>query len=100
MRASELLGREVVRADGTHVGFVRDLRCVQDGPLRGALACPRVHALIVMHRRGSILMGYQREGQRGPAAIRFLARWWHRDMTVVPWPDVERIDDKVTLTAP
>ncbi|HJQ42577.1 MAG TPA: PRC-barrel domain-containing protein [Jatrophihabitantaceae bacterium] len=87
MKASDLLGREVVDAAGTPIGVVTDIRCVQDGPLRGANAALRVDGLLVSrHHTGSVL-GYDRRKQ-GPWAVRVLVAFLHRHMTVVPWRDV------------
>jgi hypothetical protein len=88
MRASELIGREVQTAEGAPLGVVTDLRCVQDGPLRGTQASLRVDALLVSrHHTGSVL-GYARERQRGPWLIRAIVQCLHRHMQVVPWSDV------------
>jgi hypothetical protein len=88
MRASDLIGREVVTADGTSVGVVTDLRCVQDGPLRGTQAALRVDAVLVSrHHTGSVL-GYDRRRQQGPWLIQAIVRRLHRHMQVVPWSDV------------
>jgi hypothetical protein len=88
MRASDLIGRDVVTADGTSVGVVTDLRCVQDGPVRGTHAALRVDALLVSrHHTGSVL-GYDRRRQQGPWLIRAVVRRLHRHMRVVPWSDV------------
>jgi len=89
MRASDLIGREVVGADGARIGVITDLRCIQDGPLRGTQAALRVDSLLVSrHHTGSVL-GYDRERQRGPWVIGALVRFLHRSMHVVPWSAVE-----------
>jgi hypothetical protein len=88
MRASDLIGREVQAADGTPLGVVTDLRCVQDGPLRGTQAALRVDALLVSrHHTGSVL-GYNRRRQKGPWLIRVVVRRLHRHMQTVPWSEV------------
>jgi hypothetical protein len=88
MRASDLIGREVRAADDTVLGVVTDLRCVQDGPLRGTQAALRVDALLVSrHHTGSVL-GYDRRRQQGPWLVQALVKWLHRHMQVVPWSDV------------
>ena len=87
MRASDLIGREVVDAHGDPVGVVTDLRCVQDGPLRGTNAALRVDALLISrHHTGSVL-GYDRRRQ-GPLIVRLIVHWLHKDMRIVPWRDV------------
>jgi len=88
MRASDLIGRDVVRADGTAVGVVTDLRCVQDGPVRGAHASLRIDALLVSRHHVGSLLGYDRRKRQGPWLIRVIVRYLHRHMQVVPWADV------------
>jgi hypothetical protein len=88
VRASDLLGAPVVDGDGAAVGVVTDLRCVQDGPLRGSMAAPRVDALIISRRHTGSLLGYDRREQQGPWLVRAVVRWLHRDMAVVPWSAV------------
>ena len=88
MRASELLGKEVRDRDGTPVGVVTDLRCVQDGPPRGATAALRVGALLVSRHHTGALLGYEPARSQGPAAIRALVRSLHRDARIVPWENV------------
>ena len=61
MRISDLLGSEVVAADGTSYGKVREVRCVQDGPVRGGVqAAWRVDALlgVVEGCRSNMLLEY------------------------------------------
>jgi len=46
----------VTDATGTTIGVITDLRCVQDGPLRGTNATLRIDALLVSrHHTGSVL---------------------------------------------
>ena len=92
MRASELIGRHVMDRSGKQIGIVTDLRCVLDGPLRGALAQPRVSAVIVSRGHTASLLGYDRREQQGPWMVRVIVRWMHRDLRVVPWDRVELAD--------
>ncbi|HJQ01838.1 MAG TPA: hypothetical protein VJ851_09570 [Jatrophihabitans sp.] len=89
MRASELIGRPVVDPAGRPLGIVIDLRCVQDGPLRGNMAAPRVNQLVVSPRRAGSMLGYHRPEQRGPWLIRAVVRWLHRNLRMIDWDDVE-----------
>ena len=89
MKASDLIGRPVVDTTGRRVGIVTDLRCIQDGPLRGAMAAPRVHQVILSSRRLGSMLGYQRPEQRGPWLVRLIVRWLHRDLMVVPWEAIQ-----------
>lgn len=88
MKASDLIGRPVFDDGGRRVGVVTDLRCVQDGPLRGAMAAPRVRQVIISPHRTGSLLGYDRREQQGPWLIRRIVRWLHRDLLVVPWEAV------------
>jgi sporulation protein YlmC with PRC-barrel domain len=93
MRASDLIGADVLSRDGSHLGVVTDLRCVQDGPLRGAMATPRVTALLVSRRHTGSMLGYDRRAQQGPWLIRALVRRLHRHLTEVPWAAVASYGD-------
>lgn len=87
MRASDLIGRDVLGYDGEPAAVVSDVRCVQGGPLRRANAAFRVEALLVSaHHTGSAL-GYDSRKQ-GPRSIRVVVGWLHRSMRVVSWADV------------
>jgi hypothetical protein len=88
MKASDLLGRPVLDATGRRIGVVTDLRCVQDGPLRGAMAAPRVHEVIISRRRTGSMLGYDRREQQGPWLVRRIVRWLHRDLLILPWESV------------
>jgi len=92
MKASDLIGRPVVDSTGRRIGVVTDLRCVQDGPLRGAMAAPRVRDVIVSRRRTGSMLGYDRRDQQGPWLIRLLVRWLHRDLLIVPWEATQLTD--------
>jgi hypothetical protein len=88
MRASDLIGQEVYDAAAKRVGVVTDLRCVQDGPLRGSMQAPRIAALIISARHTGSLLGYDRRSQQGPWLIRIIIRFLHRHALLVPWEDV------------
>lgn len=98
MKASDLLGRRVVDAHGADLGVITDLRCIQDGPLRGSMAAPRVQELIVSPRRVGSLLGYDRRDQQGPWLIRVIVRRLHRRLLLVPWEAIEPGSDPITLT--
>lgn len=87
MRASDLIGRDVVDGSGAPVGVITDVRCVQDGPLRGGQAMLRVDALLVSRHHTGSALGYDRSKQ-GPWLVRVVVRWLHRHLRVVPWSDV------------
>jgi hypothetical protein len=89
MRASDLIGGEVVDADGTPVGVITDLRCVQDGPLRGTQALLRVDSVLISAHHTGSLLGYDRNKQQGPWLIRTIVRLLHRKMQVIKWADID-----------
>lgn len=97
MRASELIGREVIDRDGNRVGVVTDLRCIQDGPLRGAMAAPRLDSLLVSPRHTGALLGYHRPAQHGPWLIRVLVERLHRHARLIPWAAVITHDPQIVL---
>jgi PRC-barrel domain len=87
MRAADLIGREVMDGSGEPIGVITDVRCVQDGPLRGTNAALRVDALLISrHHHGSVL-GYDRRRQ-GPLLVRLIVGWLHRHMQIVPWSEI------------
>ena len=98
MKASDLLGLEVVDRGGRRLGVVTDLRCVQDGPLRGSMAAPRVESLLVSRRHTGSMLGYDRREQQGPWLLRTIVRRLHRDLTVIPWSAVAGHTGRITLT--
>jgi sporulation protein YlmC with PRC-barrel domain len=97
MRASELIGRDVIDRDGHRVGVVTDLRYIQNGPLRGAMATPRVVSLLVSPRHSGALLGYHRAAQHGPWLIRILIQRLHRHARLVPWTAVVAHDPQIIL---
>ncbi len=97
MKASDLIGLDVVDRGGRRLGVVTDLRCVQDGPLRGAMAAPRIDALVVSSRHTGSMLGYDRREQQGPWLVRVIVRWLHRELAVIPWSAVADHAGRITL---
>jgi hypothetical protein len=97
MRASELIGLPVLDQGGQPLGIVTDLRCVQDGPLRGAMAAPRVRAVIISRRHTGALLGYDRRDQQGPWLIRIIVRRLHRQLRIVDWEDLDLDGESIQL---
>jgi sporulation protein YlmC with PRC-barrel domain len=98
MKLSDLLSREVVSIHGEAVGYVADVRLVQDGPLIGAYAASlRLDGFIVVSRRPPRLLGYDRSV--GPAYVQAAIRLLVGDPIFVSWQSVQSIDhDVVTIT--
>jgi hypothetical protein len=97
MRASDLIGQDVYDAADTRIGVITDLRCVQDGPLRGSMQVPRVAALIVSTRHTGSLLGYDRSDQQGPWLIRIIVQLLHRHAVLVPWEQLADITGPIRL---
>lgn len=97
MRASDLIGLAVYDDDGQRLGVVTDLRCVQDGPLRGAMQAPRVAEMIVSGRHTGSLLGYDRRNQQGPWLIRAIVQRMHRHAVLVPWESPTLGEGRITL---
>jgi sporulation protein YlmC with PRC-barrel domain len=97
MRASDLLGLAVYDHEGHRLGLLTDLRCVQDGPLRGSMQAPRIAALIVNRRRTGSLLGYDRRSQQGPWLFRTVLQRLHRHTVLIPWESVADTTGRITL---
>jgi hypothetical protein len=99
MKLSDLLDTEVVSIHGEAVGYVADVRLVQDGPLVGPYAASlRLDGFIVVQRRHLRLLGYDRSV--GPAYIRAIIARLTGDALYVSWPQVETIDSDVITVTP
>ncbi len=78
-KASDLLGRRVLAADGKPLGRIVDLVCEIDGDGR-----PRLVAALAVRGPWGRLLGYEREQVRGPWILETLARMiLRRQMTTV-----------------
>jgi hypothetical protein len=99
MRTSELVGAAVVTSDGRELGYVTGLLCSLDGGGRGPVEAPRLRALVVGPRLLGRRLGYQQDGQRGPALLRWVFRRLHSETRVVDWAQVREVrDGTVRLT--
>lgn len=87
MIASDLLSCTVRGSDGDHVGHVIDLRFeVEDDALR-------LVGLLVNRRNRVSLLGYERQGVVRPWALNRFFAWLHRGTVLIPWDDVETVED-------
>jgi len=96
MRVSDVLGQDVVDASGNRLGVVTDVRCVQDGPLRGMNASLRIDGLLVSRRHTGALLGYDRRDQ-GPWLLRVIVRLMHRGLREVSWDEVDELGPPLRL---
>jgi PRC-barrel domain len=92
MRLSELLGAEVVDRRGDVVGKVLDVRLTRSGPLIESFgAAFELRSLIVGRHTFGARLGFEENDVRGPAPLRWLFRWVHRDARLVPWSEVRAV---------
>ena len=87
MRASELLGLNVVGPAGQQLGRVIDVRLVQDGPLLGGFAALRIEGFVVGRHRVAARLGYDRRDAQGPALVAALVAWRTRGDRYLRWDD-------------
>jgi sporulation protein YlmC with PRC-barrel domain len=93
MKLSDILGETVMGPRGRELGRVLDVRLVQDGPLLGSFgAMFRIDSLVVGRHTFGARLGYDRGDVRGPAALRWAFRAWHRDTRSVHWSDVRAVE--------
>ena len=94
MRASDLLGTPVVAESGDELGYVADIRLVQDGPMIGPYgASLRVEGFVVVRRRHTRLLGYERDV--GPSLVRAVVRRLTGEVRLVDWGHVLSVDEAV-----
>ena len=95
MRISDLLDSEVRGADGTSFGQVREVRCVQDGPVReGVQAAWRIDALMIGAGAVGGRLGFHHGQVEGPWLLRALLGRAERKVRAVPISAVESWDDE------
>lgn len=91
-RFDDLLGMRIRFADGRDGDQVVDARLAPSGRVPGPLAELVVDGLVVGRMRPGTLFGYDRHPDQGPAMIRALVRWLHRDTGYLRWSDVDHVD--------
>ena len=98
MLLSDLLGVQVLTADGEELGRVHDVVLVQDGP-RGAngRAGLRLHAIAVGARSLGSQLGYAQGTVQGPWLLR---RLLHRPPRLVPWLAIVERDEHTIVVDP
>jgi sporulation protein YlmC with PRC-barrel domain len=89
-RLNDLLGLPVVFADGTHAGFVNDVRLAPPPDRQSSTLL--VEGLLVDGRHAGSLLGYDRRHDQGPWAVRALVRSLHRNAGYADWSDVAGVD--------
>jgi hypothetical protein len=99
----EILGMDVVAADGRRIGHVNDLRLAPTGAVEGAMARLVVDGLVVAGRHAGSMLGYDRRAEQGPRLIRWAVRGLHRHGGYAPWAGVREIDwqaNRILLAGP
>jgi len=102
MRASDLLESMVIDAGGGEVGQVHDIRMVRDGPVQGIFGPGyRIQGLVVGPAAIGVRLGFDRSDTRGPAVLKRLFRWFHREARFVEWSLIGSISEtEIRLTVP
>ena len=95
MRLSEILGRQVLDEDGTHIGTVVDARAVQDGPVQhpGFGASLRIDGLVVGKGALGVRLGFHRLQIQGPWLLTALFGRLQDGSRYVEWSRVVSCDD-------
>src|SRR5438477_1077354 len=95
MRVSDILECTVVDADGREVGQVHDIRMVREGPVQGVFGpAYRALGLVIGPAAIGVRLGFGRTSLRGPAPLKSLFRWIHREGRFVEWSAIESIGDR------
>src|SRR4051794_1132794 len=85
-----LLGADVVGPRGERLGNVLDVRLAPSGDSAHTVLV--LTDLLVGRGRPGSYLGYDRSGDQGPALVRWLVRWLHRDSGMVAASDITSID--------
>lgn len=101
MRLNELLGTDVVDADGKDLGRVHDVGLVQDGRVLGGFeAAFRAHWLLVGPGSLWSRLGIDRRSTHGPRLLTWLAARSEPPWRV-PWNSIATIEPgRITLAVP
>lgn len=101
MRASDLLGADVVTASGERAGTVKDIRIVQDGPfVEGFGHALRIDGILTGGGALAVRLGFQRGGVTGPWPLTALFRRRERRARLYCWRDVEAVEDGIIRLTP
>ena len=93
MRLTDLLGSRVFDRRGNDVGFVTDVRLVQDGPIVGDFgAAFRVHGLVIGRTTIAAHMGFERRNVRGPWMLKKIFSLIQGTPHYVAWGEVRSIE--------
>ena len=91
-RLTDLLGMDIVFADGRDGDQVIDVRLNPSTRLRGVRTELEVSGFLIGRARPGTLFGYDRYPNQGPWLIRTIVRRAHRHTGYVSWDDVAEVD--------
>ncbi len=91
---SDLLGAEVLDAEGTTIDKVYDVRLVQDGPPIGPFgASLRLRSLLVGSTAIGARLGFERNEVRGPLPLRVAFDTLHGRILIPTWEQIASIEE-------
>jgi len=94
MRMSDLLGAEILDAEGTTIGRAYDVRLVQDGPPLGPFgAALRVESLLIGANAIGARLGFERDDLRGPWPLRVMFDALRGRILVPTWEEIASIEE-------
>lgn len=96
MRLSDILGSEVIDAQGRRIGRTHDVRMVREGPPQGTFGPSyQITGLIIGGAAVGSRLGYDRGGIDGPWPLKRFFRRFDRRRRYVDWGAVESVDGRV-----
>ena len=95
MRLSDILESEVVDVQGRHIGKVREVRLVREGPAQGAFGPSyQISGLIFGGAAVGSRLGYGRGGIDGPWPLKKFFRSLERQRKYVDWAAVDSVSGR------
>jgi sporulation protein YlmC with PRC-barrel domain len=94
MILTDILGMDVLDADGMRLGEVSDVRFAVDSTPGRLLSRARLVGIIVSPRTASSFLGFERQNLTQPWPIAQLLRWRHRGSFLVLWEDIALMGPK------
>jgi sporulation protein YlmC with PRC-barrel domain len=99
IRASAVLDKPAVDANGTYLGKVHDLFGVLDGPVVGTEPSFRIYHLLAGVGAFGDHFGYGRQEMKGPLPLRAFFEWLKGRAVGFEWPDVESVStERIVLS--
>ncbi|MCU1563029.1 MAG: PRC-barrel domain containing protein [Arthrobacter sp.] len=100
MILSDVLGSDVIDAEGRRLGAAIDARFVLGPSAQGVVGPAILSGFIVSPHSKISTWGYERSKVSAPWPIARLSNWLHRGSFLIAWEDIEKIEGRViTLRA-